>query len=103
MHRYTRNNIKRWYNEIVLSQVSGKEIECYDGTYGIKITLYYQNVRCDNANVCGVADKFTLDALQECNILANDNVTKCVETQYVVGGCDKDNPRVEIEIYKVEE
>lgn len=102
LHRYTKNTLKRWYDGVVLSQVSGKEVEEYDGKYGIRITLFYQNARCDLGNVCGVAEKFTLDALQECCVLKNDNVTRCVETNYIVGGCDKENPRVEIEIYKVE-
>lgn len=102
MHRFTKNNLKRWYSDIVISQVSGKKIEEYDGKYGIEVTLFYENARCDNSNVCGVADKFTLDALQECGVLKNDNVTKCVETIYRVGGCDKENPRVEIKIYKIE-
>lgn len=102
MHRFTKNNLKRWYDSVVLSQISGKEIEEYDGKYGIEIVLFYHNARCDLGNVCGVAEKFTLDALQEGGVLKNDNVTKCVETKYIVGGCDKENPRVEVKLYKIE-
>lgn len=101
MHRFTKNSLKRWYDTVVLSQLSGKKIEEYDGKYGIEITLYYENARCDLGNVCGIAEKFTLDALQECGALKNDNVVRCVETKYLVGGCDKENPRVEVNIYKI--
>lgn len=103
LHPYSRNNLKKWYNLKVLEQVSGRKDSLYDGKFGAEIRLYYHNARCDLGNVCSVADKFAMDALQEANVIINDNVNKYVESSYVVAGNDRDNPRVEIILYEVAE
>ena len=102
LNKYTKNSIKQWYHREVINKLKGTISEVYKGKYRVEIVLFYKNVRCDLSNVCSVADKFSLDALQELGILKEDNVKHAVEVHYRLGGCDKENPRVEIELWRVD-
>lgn len=55
----------------------------------------------DTPNVCCIHDKFFMDALVTAGKLEEDHYKFYVETGYTFGAVDKDNPRVEIEIYEV--
>ncbi len=103
LHYRSRNTLKVWYNDIVTNKLLGEAFDGYDGLYESVITLYYENSRCDMSNVCSIADKFFLDTAQTLGIVANDNVKRYVKATYIVGGQDKENPRVEIELYKIKE
>lgn len=103
LHYRTRNTLKVWYNDMVTNKLVGEVFDEYDGLYESVITLYYENSRCDMSNVCSIADKFFLDTAQNLGIVTNDNVRRYVKATYIVGGQDKENPRVEIELYKLKE
>lgn len=102
MHPFTRNNVKKWYDSIVLNQLVGWDKPVYDGKFTIEIDLYYPHARIDMSNVCGVAEKFMLDSIQNAGVVANDNVNNHVGTSCKIGGRDSDKPRVEVRIYKTE-
>lgn len=103
LHYRSRNTLKVWYNDTVTNKLLGEAFDGYDGLYESIITLYYENSRCDMSNVCSIADKFFLDTAQTLGIVTNDNVKRYVKATYIVGGQDKENPRVEIELYKIKE
>jgi len=54
----------------------------------------------DTHNVCCVHEKFFMDAIIKTGILPDDNYLYYLETSYTFGKVDKDNPRVDIEIYE---
>ena len=59
---------------------------------------YYEpNRKRDIGNIHAPCQKFVEDALQDCNVIANDN-QKCVVGFTASFDLDKQNPRVEIEI-----
>lgn len=101
MHYKSRNNLKVWYTKEVEKRIDRTNMETYDGLYEAVFTLYYENVRCDLSNVCSVADKFVMDAIQELGLVKNDNVSRYVKATYLVGGRDKENPRVEVIIKRI--
>ena len=54
-------------------------------------------------NVVSVIDKFLLDALQECNVISNDNMKKYVYCEAKVEKKDIENPRLVCVISEVEQ
>ncbi|MGL5713516.1 MAG: hypothetical protein ACRCX2_10900 [Paraclostridium sp.] len=102
LHPFTKNNMKRWYNAVVLSQLSDKSYDLYDGKFRVEYDLYYGHARMDMSNVLGVTEKFFLDAIQEAGIVKSDNVNNHIGSTFRVAGRDGDNPRVEIRIYRAE-
>lgn len=68
----------------------------------VRFTLYPATRRItDQSNVCCIHDKFFMDALTHFGKLPDDNYLYHVESGYRFGHVDKDNPRVDIEIYEV--
>ena len=62
----------------------------------IKVTYYFKDKRRhDPSNY----DKMLLDGLVEANIIKDDNYD-VIEEFTTIGKYDKDNPRVEVEIYE---
>ena len=57
--------------------------------------------KTDTPNVCSIHDKYFMDALVTAGKLEDDHSEFYVETSYKPGHVDKDNPRVEIEIYEL--
>jgi len=99
MHYRAKNALKQRYHAMVFEQLSGEE-KLFDGKYRCVFTLYYKNSRCDLSNVCSIIDKFALDALVLSGVVKDDNVKKYIRSTYTVGAQDKENPRVEILVYK---
>lgn len=63
----------------------------------IRMTYYFEDKkRRDTLNY----DKMIMDGLVEANIIEDDNYDVVKEIT-IIGSCDKDNPRVEIEIEEV--
>lgn len=60
--------------------------------------LYYKNMKSDANNVIPVIDKFLMDALQENNVIEEDNVKHYVSGSWEVIEQDRDNPRIEVVI-----
>jgi hypothetical protein len=98
LHPYTRNNIK--FNTLIADKVISEDR--YDGKYTVEYALWYSHKRIDPSNVVGIIEKFTLDGLQECGALLNDNVNCHCGSVYRLGGHDKDNPRMEVKVYRAE-
>jgi hypothetical protein len=68
----------------------------------VRFTLYPGTKRItDQSNICCIHDKFFMDAVVWWNRLPDDNYLYHVESSYRFGHVDKDNPRVDIEIYEV--
>lgn len=55
----------------------------------------------DLGNVCSVHEKFFEDAMVELGKLPDDNVKHIPLVIYMYGGLDKENPRVEISVQKL--
>jgi predicted transcriptional regulator YdeE len=68
----------------------------------INYTLYPATKRrTDIGNVVSVVKKFFEDSLVELGIIPDDDYTHIVKSTEQFGCVDKDNPRVEIEIIKL--
>lgn len=98
LHFYTKNKWKQHYNELVQAQLKEEDIVGHDNVFTSIYTLYYKNTATDNPNVCAIIEKFTTDALIKYGVVKNDNVTRHKRQLFVVGGQDKENPRVEVEV-----
>jgi len=95
-HHYQQNKWKQEFTELVGNQLEG--VEPIKGQFQLVMDLYYKNSICDASNIIAVVEKVTLDALQEFNIIENDNVKYHLGSCYTVKGQDKTNPRCEITI-----
>ena len=57
---------------------------------------------CDVANICSIVDKYFCDALVELGIIPDDNYTYLKGVSYEFGELDRNNPRVDVYIYELE-
>lgn len=96
---YEQNRAKQDFHRLVAAQLSG--VVPIPGTFSLGLSLYYKNSNCDPSNIVSIIEKFFLDALQEHNIIVNDNVKYHLGSTYTVLGQDKTNPRIEITIKEV--
>lgn len=96
-HYYAKNQIKKDYHELVYNQAKNVKL---DGTFKLFIQLYYKNPSCDGSNISSILEKFVLDALQEENIIVNDNVKYHLGTTWEIVQQDKNNPRALISLIK---
>jgi len=101
-HHYLQNQVKKHYAELVWLEIDklGKALRI-EGQYTLEIELYYKNSSCDGSNIFAMMEKFTLDALQDLNMLEQDNVKYHLGTHTKVIEQDKHNPRVIIKVKKV--
>ena len=97
-HYFLKNNVKQHYHDLVKSQVSDDKTT---GQYTLLIDIYIKNVNSDGSNIASRIEKFSLDALQECGVVVNDNSKYHVGTTWRFKGIDKENPRAEIQIVEV--
>ena len=98
---HLQNKLKQEFTELVGNQLEG--IAPVKGQFRLSIDLYYKNSVCDASNIIAVIEKIALDALQEFNIIENDNVKYHLGSCYAVKGQDKVNPRAEIAVIPVKE
>jgi len=97
-----RNQIKKNYKKLIDPILD--EIEPIKGPLKIIYTIYAKNrSKFDIGNVGSVVDKFLCDALVDKGILEEDNIDVIKSVEFVFGGVDKDNPRAEVEILKLQE
>lgn len=96
---HQQNSVKKYFSDLIKSQLVG--VKSIDGQYTVIYTYYYKSSVSDLGNVCSMASKFFLDALQESKLVINDNVQYCIKEEYLVGGEDKSNPRIEITLTPV--
>lgn len=99
-HHFLQNEVKKHYHELVILLLMDFEDDRI-GKYRIKYKLYYKNKASDMMNIVPMVDKFFNDALQEMGLIENDNVQFFGDCNIKVGGQDKENPRLEIEIEEI--
>lgn len=94
---FTEHKVKEHYHKIIL-----KHLEALKGKkstrYTIRYKLFHKSKICDAMNVISIIDKYLCDALQEGEIVVDDNVQHYKYGSWIVGGLDKLNPRMEIEL-----
>lgn len=97
---FIMNKVKQLFHEHMKEQID--KIPELKTPIRCKYTVYKKDKRAfDINNVCAVADKFFMDALIEYGKLKDDNYEFYYgfsETKF--GGIDKDNQRIEVEIYE---
>jgi hypothetical protein len=98
IHYHLKNKIKAHFEWLILDQLLKANPPKILGKYEITYTYYYKSSVSDLMNVVSLTSKFTNDALQTYGTVVNDNVQHCVKESAIVGGQDKLNPRVEIEV-----
>ena len=96
-HYHEKNKVKKEFSELVYKQL-GAEFPPIAGGYTMHYDLFYKNPNCDGANIVAFSEKVVLDAIQEINIVTNDNVKYHKGSTWSVADQDKENPRVEITI-----
>ena len=99
-NRFQIDEVKKAYHELIRSKLLSNK-EKIKGSYQVRYKYFYKNDNSDLKNVTSVIDKFFNDALQELGIVKNDNVKYFKESIDRVGGMDKKNPRVEIEVEEI--
>lgn len=99
-HFHAQNAMKKHFHELVSTQMRNKKPQV--GKFTLAIKIYYKNSNCDGANIAALMEKFTLDALQEQEVILNDNVQYHLGSTWEVAGQDKDNPRCLITITNIE-
>lgn len=100
-NRFQINEVKKAYHELIRVKLLSNK-EKIKGSYLVRYKYFYKNDNSDLKNVTSVIDKFFNDALQELGIVENDNVKYFKESIDRVGGMDKKNPRIEIEVEELE-
>ena len=104
-HYHSQNAMKKDFHELVSTQVRKNLPQVGNnlsevGKFKLSIKIYYKNTSCDGANIAALIEKFTLDSLQDENLIINDNVQYHLGTTWEVIEQDKNNPRCEITILK---
>jgi len=100
-NKFERNKIKKEYHKLIKIQLL-KNKKKIKGKYRVNYKYFYQNSRSDLDNVAAVIAKFLNDGLKELGIIVDDNVKYLVNSQLSIGGCDRKNPRMEIEVEEIE-
>lgn len=91
------NDIKKRYKQSIKDQLCGLSL----GKVHLIFTYYAPDRRRrDITNVLCIHDKFAVDALVEEGCLEDDNYDYVLSSHYLFGGIDKDNPRVDLEIWE---
>lgn len=93
-HHHTSNKWKTEFHELVHSQLTP---DTTFNRFTLNIDLYYRR-SCDPSNIVPLMEKVFLDALQDANVIPEDNVNHHISTTWTVIAQDKDNPRCEITI-----
>lgn len=103
-----KNNERNWHF-IVSNQIKQKYKENLERQllylkFNKKISLIFtyfkaSNRSSDRSNVLCIHEKFFCDALTHYGCIPDDNDEFIEETRYRSGGLDRENPRVEVEIF----
>ena len=100
-HFHILNKSKVYYEKLVADKLN--EFEQIKGKYRVRYTYWYKNKASDGSNVVSQIEKALLDSLQTIGLVKNDNVQFHMGSCWKVGGLDKENPRVDIEIIAEDE
>lgn len=90
------NQVKVAYCEQLESALGGVRLRT---PISISFKLFKaSNRKTDRSNVLSIHEKFFCDALVHYGCIKDDNDDYIFNTAYSSGGCDKNNPRVEIDV-----
>ena len=95
-HHYEQNIVKQYFAELIKEQLTNAKP--LDNKYCVSYEYYYKNPVSDMPNVTAMCSKWVNDALQDLNLIPNDNVQYLVQETHRVRIQDKDNPRCIIRI-----
>tara|TARA_R110000751_G_scaffold255714_1_gene355255 strand:+ start:368 stop:763 length:396 start_codon:yes stop_codon:yes gene_type:complete len=91
---------KKLYSDNLVPRL--KDFPSYSEPVSLMYTYYARSKRrLDISNPCSIIDKFTCDALVKAEILEDDSFKQIKEVVYKFGGVEKDNPRCELVISKI--
>ena len=94
---------KRLYSKIVLKLLLERQTVIREAPLEVEYLYWHgNNRRHDIMNIISVIDKFAMDSIVDSGVIEDDNTT--IIKRYVIEamGVDKDNPRAEIRIRKME-
>tara|TARA_R110002012_G_C11464968_1_gene593286 strand:- start:108 stop:491 length:384 start_codon:yes stop_codon:yes gene_type:complete len=101
VHYHQSNKAKIKFKELIQDQLDS--FEPIQGRIKIKYTLFAKhNNSPDLDNFIGTVKKFFQDALVESGLVEDDNVNIIISNSEYYGGVDKNNPRVEAEIFTLD-
>lgn len=100
--KFVEHKVKEHYHKIILDALEGLN-GTWEGKYSVEHKLFYKNKLCDAMNIIAVIDKYFNDAIQEKGLIVDDNVQFYTEGNWSVDGQDKENPRLEIIIRRINE
>jgi hypothetical protein len=95
-HHHEINKAKVYFETLVSDKL--KELEPIQGKFRVRYTYWYKNKLSDGSNVVCQIEKAFLDAIQKIGLVENDNVMFHCGSCWRVGGLDKENPRMDIEL-----
>jgi len=99
-HYFDQNKFKKEFEAKIAEQLKDS-IEAISGSFTMEYNLYYKNPNSDPSNIIALIEKVSLDALQDLNIIKNDNVMNHKGSEWKVVDKDVDEPRVEIIIKEI--
>jgi len=100
-HYRILSNAKKIYADNLVDRISYPK---YEKPVVLTYTYYAKSKRrLDVSNPCSIIDKFTCDALVKAGVLEDDSSKQIKQVIYKYGGIDKDNPRCELVIKKIDQ
>ena len=100
-HYRILSNAKKIYADNLVDRISHPK---YEEPVVLTYTYYAKSKRrLDVSNPCSIIDKFTCDALVKAGVLEDDSSKQIKQVIYKYGGIDKDNPRCELVIKKIDQ
>ncbi len=101
-HYQSLNKAKINFKAMIADQL--KDAPRFKGKVRVEYVLYPATRRlCDLDNVMAVHKKFGQDALVEFGVIEEDTYNILIENKESFGNIDKENPRVEATVIKVED
>jgi hypothetical protein len=100
-HYRILSNAKKIYADNLVDRISHPK---YEEPVVLTYTYYAKSKRrLDVSNPCSIIDKFTCDALVKAEVLEDDSSKQIKQVIYKYGGIDKENPRCELVIKKIDQ
>tara|TARA_R110000824_G_scaffold203726_10_gene388366 strand:+ start:509 stop:892 length:384 start_codon:yes stop_codon:yes gene_type:complete len=100
-HYRILSSAKKIYAENLVDRISHPK---YEEPVVLTYTYYAKSRRrLDVSNPCSIIDKFTCDALVKAGVLEDDSSKQIKKVIYKYGGIDKNNPRCELVIKKIDQ
>ena len=96
----TLASAKKIYADNLVDRISHPK---YEEPVVLTYTYYAKSKRrLDVSNPCSIIDKFTCDALVKAGVLEDDSSKQIKKVVYKYGGIEKENPRCELVIKKID-